>query len=142
MAYDRPKGPSPPAWVQAGWGWTVQCEERPSRGAAWERAVGRRPAICQLPAPSSRALPRPAVSARGQGAGQARRGRSQAGRDRCAGGLSGQVALSGLGGCLERMRQTDGVTLKSPRAWLGATRSRPDPLWQPPTLAALIRFLP
>lgn len=57
------------------------------------------------------------------------------------GGLSGQVALSGPGGCLEQARQTDGVTLQSPQAWLGATKSQDPPNVCPPT-ATPIRFLP
>lgn len=94
---------------------------------------------CHLPAATSQPCSSPAVSTHGQGAW----GRSQAGQDRCAEGLGRQVALSGLCGCLEGERQTDGVTLKSPRAWLGATKSQTPPLMvAPPLLASLIRFLP
>lgn len=84
---------------------------------------------CHLPAATSQPYPSPAVSAHGQGAW----GRSQAGQDRCAKGLGRQVALSGLGGCLEGEKQTDSVTLKSPQAWLGATKSqtRPPPMVTP-----------
>lgn len=60
-------------------------------------------------------------------------GRIQAGQDRCAKGLGRQVALSGLGGCLEGERQTDSVTLKSPQAWLGATKSQTPPHSNPPS---------
>lgn len=39
-------------------------------------------------------------------------------------------------------RQTDSVTLKSPQAWLGATKSQTPPHGSPPLLVSLIRFLP
>lgn len=79
------------------------------------------PAACQLPLPAL-PLPQPVGRAPGRpGVGGARPG------DRCVGGLGGQVALSEAGGCLERMRQTDGVTPKSPRAWLWATGTCPRP---------------
>lgn len=81
--------------------------------------------IRHLPAATSQSCPSPAVSAWG---------RSQAGQDRCAKGLGRQVALSGLGGCLEGERQTDSVTLKSPQAWLGATKSQTPPHSNPPSL--------
>lgn len=94
------------------------------------------------PPAASTSPPGPAASACGQGVGQGRVGGARPARDRCVGGLRGQVALSGLGGCLERVRQTDSVTPQSPRAWLGATESREPPHGHPPPRAAPIRFLP
>ena len=119
-----PKGPF---LVSLDRGWQQEqplCHDRGSLGRAAGASGQQLP--CHLPPP---AQPQAPASACGQGAGQ---GGARPTGDRCVGGLGGQVALSGPGGCLEGVRQTDGVTPQSPRAWLGATGSLDPPSGGPP----------
>lgn len=132
---------TPPASLDEAWqrGWARGMKGAPEHGC---RGVSSRHSLCHLPAATAGPA-RLVASARGQGAGQARGGRSQACGDRCVGGgLSGQVALSEPSECLEQIRQTDGVTPKSPRAWLGATGSWDNPQRLSPATIAPIKFLP
>lgn len=118
---DRPASP------EVSWWQGQACNMTGPQQCCQEGAVSSRPAICQLPLP---VLPW-SCSVCPQGTGQARvGGASPEGTGVREGGLDGQVALSEPGGCLERTKQADGVTPKSPRAWLGATWS-----WSPPTAA-------
>lgn len=123
-----PKGPFWSAWTGVAAGAAAVPRQRLPAGCG---SSGQQ-LPCHLPPPAQ-----PQAPAAGLWAGCRAGGARPTGTG--VGGLGGQVALLGPGGCPGGRRQTDGVTPQSPRAWLGATREPGPPvaaLSPPPRLVS------